>query len=210
MKKLLVLIAISFSTTAYGQKDSSTSIYLGGALALSRYTVVEQNDVPVSPYYRTNSEFGIESIFDCRNNLTVKTGFYYTYYRSPFADNISTYDEFIQFPVLFSFLRHKINQDNRIVLLIGPQLSILSRHGIARTGDINYQIDNSSFGGFYKFGIVFEAGLMSNSNKILNSFGLKLQSDLPALTIKSNDKLLINDNFISLGIYYSFNKRISP
>jgi len=207
VKLSLLVFAISAVNIAHGQSDTITTVYLGGSIGISRYTV-GQDDISVSPYYRTNSEIGIVSIINFKDKLLSKTGLFYNYFRSPFENNVSTYNEFIQLPILVSFLNIDISHRKQLNLLIGPQVSILTRYGLANFGDDNYAMINS-MGGFYKTGIVFEASCFGEIQSLLNSFGLKFQLDIPALTIKSNDQLIINDNFISGGIYYNLNKKSS-
>lgn len=203
VKLLWLAFALSAATVAFGQTDTGTSVYLGGSLGLSRYTFV-QNEIAVSPYYRTNTEVGLTSLIYFNNKLFTKTGLFYTYYRSPFVNNSSTYDEFIQIPILIPFLTL-----NHLNLLIGPQLSVITRQGLANYGDDNYQMINSSFGGLYKFGIVFETNLIRSNDKFLNSIGVKFQIDISALTIKTNNNLSINDDFISGGVFFNLNKKAS-
>lgn len=205
----LVTIVTLISSQAFGQSDTNVNkIYIGGAFGLSKYTVVQSN-VPTSPFSNNNAEVGAVGIIDFKNKVLFKTGLFYSYFRSPFINDVSTYDEFLQLPVLFSFLRHKPQSSQQLDLLIGPQLSILTRQGLAEQGQDYYHIDNSLFGGFYKVGLVFELSFNNYNNKMLNSLGLKFQLDIPALTIKQNNGHVINDNFISGGIYYNLNKKVS-
>lgn len=200
--------ALSAATVAFGQNDTSTIVYLGGSLGFSKYTVV-QNEIAVSPFYRTNAETGIVGVLNFKDRFLGKTGIFYTYYRSPFINNISTYNEFIQIPITVSFLNIDIGSRKQINLLIGPQFSILTRYGSANQGKDNYEINKSSFGNLYKFGVVFEAGFFNTNASFLNSIGLKFQMDIPSLTIMSKKPMIINDNFISGGIYYNLNKKAS-
>lgn len=207
MRLFLLIFAISAASQGYCQSDSITTVYLGGSIGVATYTV-NQDDISVSPYYRTNSEIGIVGVFNFNNKLFSKTGLFYNNFRSPFVNNVSTYNEFLQVPMLISFIEININDRKHLNLLIGPQVSVLTRYGSANFGDDSYMMINS-LGGFYKIGATFEASWFSENNSFLNSFGLKLQLDIPSLTIKSNDQLIVNDNFISGGIYYNLNKKSS-
>ena len=210
LKILCLPFALSVATVVFGQSDTSTTIYLGGSLGFSAYTVtVAQNEIPVTPFYQTNAEAGIVGVLNFKDKFLSKTGIFFTYYRSPFVNNISTYNEFIQIPIIFSFLNTDLGARKQINLLIGPQISILTRYGVAKQGEDNYEINKSSFGDLYKFGVVAEAGFFNTNASFLNSFGLKCQMDIPALTIMSKEQMVVHDNFVSVGIYYNLNKKAS-
>ncbi len=207
LKILCLPFALSVANVVFGQSDTCTT-YLGGSLGFSAYTVA-QNEIPVTPFYQTNAEAGIVGVLNFKDKFLSKTGIFFTSYRSPFVNNISTYNEFIQIPIIFSFLNIDLGSRKQINLLIGPQISILTRYGVAKQGEDNYEINKSSFGDLYKFGVVTEAGFFNTNASFLNSFGLKFQMDIPALTIMSKEQMVVHDNFVSVGIYYNLNKKAS-
>lgn len=208
IRKVLTFIILYLLTSkvVIGQKENNTKMYIGGAFSFNSY-VFSQNEIEVYPNAKFNLDIIASILFDCSNRFFIKSGINYTYFRSPFINNISTYDEFIQIPVLIPFLRVKeIGERDNLFLSIGPQISILARQGHANIGDKNYQIIPSTFGGFYKFGIISEFALYSRkNNKFVHSYGLKFSMDLKPLYIKSNSSLKINNKYVTSGIFYNIN-----
>lgn len=208
--KVLTFVILYLLTTkvVIGQSENITKIYIGGSFGFNGYGL-SQNEIEVKPYAKFNLDLGATILFDFSNKYFIKSGVNFTYYRSPFISNISTYDELIQIPVLFPVFRVKeINESDNLILSIGTQISILARQGIANIGDNNYQILPSSFGGFYKFGILSEFAIYSRkNNKFVHSYGLKFSMDLEPLYIKSKSSLKINNTYVTGGIFYNINRK---
>jgi hypothetical protein len=208
LKKIVMFLILCVSTPkiVFSQNDTNnTKVYFGGSLGVSKYALA-QNEVPVNPYFNSTLDIGASVLFEFTNSFFMKTGVSYTYYRSPFINNVSVYDEFLQIPVLLPCLRMKdFNEKGNLILTMGTQISILSRQGQANTNDVNYQILPSTFGGFYKFGVVSEIAIYNRKDKVIHSYGLKFSMDLPSLYIKSNNNLILHNNYVTGSIFYNFN-----
>ncbi len=203
--KLLLAVAFFVATIAEGQNDTTPTMYIGISVGLSAYTVQPgNNEIPVSSDYRINSEAGITGVFDLNNTYLIKTGLFYTYYRSPSVNNGSSYEEFLQLPFSFGFSVNT-KRDKKLYVLAGPQISALIRRGTAQSGDDHYTMTNASFGEVYKLGIAVEAAFMRHG-KFMNLFGFRGQMDIPGLVFNSNSADA--NSYISVGLFYNLNKKI--
>ena len=206
---ICITIALSvFSESVFSQEKNNIGISVGGYLGISAYSTAETS-TKVNPFLKSNASVGFVGIFDFSNTFFIQTGVSYTYFKSPFVDNISSFDELIQVPILFSFLRPKLtNSKNSMVISAGPLFSVLAAQGQANIQDEYYTAKDGMFGGLYKFGVITEIAIYSPRIKYLNSYGFKFALDIPALTLRSNSNVIVHDNYITGTFFLNINRKL--
>tara|TARA_R110002050_G_C8944901_1_gene512903 strand:+ start:831 stop:1478 length:648 start_codon:yes stop_codon:yes gene_type:complete len=209
LRILILLIAFPvFSGDAFAQEENKILLNVGGEIGISAYTVLEEN-VRVNSFFKSSANVEIVGLFEFSNVLWIKTGVGYTYYKSPVVNGQSAYDELIQIPILFSFLRPTLaNSKNTLVLSAGPMFSVLAAQGLARVQDEFFLTKDGMFGGFYKFGLISEIAIYTPKVKFLNSYGFKFSMDIPSLTIISNKNAIVHDNYITGTFFLNINRRL--
>jgi hypothetical protein len=209
-KPILLALAtgLLFSHAGLAQDTlKARAFYLGGTLGISSYTTT-QKEIPVSPKNGLGAEVGFAALFPWQNGGFVKVGVEYTYYRSAFENDTSYYDGYLQIPVIFRIADlATLSHNSRLVLSLGPRFSLLAEQGRAGTGDQNYEMDKSAFGGVYKTGIVSEIAVYCgpNNNRI-HSFGLRFSSDISGWSARlGSENLVINDHYLNGTLFYNIN-----
>ncbi len=182
--------------------------HIGFFLAPASYTTTSAS-VKVDPFYGINLESGISLMFAPRNLTLIKADLSYNYFRSPFENNISSYEEFLNLSLAAGTFDFAINSNRSFRLLFGPRLSMLTRQGSARVGDDSYDMKVDRLGAYYKIGLNAEASFFSEHPDLLSAFGLRMSVDISAFMIKDIEDLMVNDNYISVGIFYSLNRPFS-
>ena len=191
----------------YSQDTTNTvSTYFGGLIGISSYTLLEPS-VPVQPFRGTSAEVGFSVTFLWANDFAIRTGLEYTYFRSPFVEDTSRFQSFIQVPIVFQgFELARITDRTRILLSGGPKLSLLAQYGLAGAGDSNYNLVGNSFGQGFKTSLIGEIALFHRSVGVFNSFGIRISQDLPGWSISQADFRV--DDRVSMGtLFMNFNIR---
>ena len=208
----LFLFIVTHSALLYSQVETSPGNenpgYIGFFLAPGFYTTNSDN-VKVDPYYGINLESGIGLMLTPRNFKLIKADLSYNYFRSPFVNNVSSYEEFLNLSLAFGTFDFSITSDRSFRLLFGPRLSMLTRQGTARVGNDIYDMKTGRLGAYYKIGLNAEVSLFSEHPDFLSAFGLRMSVDISAFMIKDIEDLMVNDNYISIGIFYSLDKPFS-
>ena len=183
---------------------------LGFHVAASAYTDFEPY-IPVRAYFGTNLELGIDWTLYYQRDKFWKTGISYTFYKSPFKNGMSYYDEYIQIPFVFSIAKcREFKHNTDLYMTFGPQVSIQTRQGRAQRNDRYYNFDESHFGGAIKFGLTGEFALYQTMVNYAHSGGLRLSTDIPKLLIRTQDNWMVYDQYITATLFYSISKRHRP
>lgn len=202
----LSLFTIVFSITnlnAQKRVENNFGLHIAGSV----YQDFEPK-VPVRAYFATNLEVGFDFTHYYQQDRFFKTGISYTFYKSPFKNDLSYYDEYIQIPFVFSIAKlREFKHRNKVFMTFGPQISIQSRQGKAERGDKFYNFDESNFGGAIKFGLTGEIALYQKMTKYAHAGGLRLSTDIPKLVIRTQDNLTVYDQYITATLFYSISKR---
>ncbi len=206
-----LILGASLITNKCSCQDTTgaRSFYIGGTFGVSGYTTA-QREVPVSPAHGSSAEVGLDVFFPWANGGFLKLGLEYSYYRSAFENDTSYYDEWLQLPVIIRIadLAH-FSTNSRLVLSAGPRFSLLARQGRAGQADVNYDMDEDSFGGVYKTGIVSELAVYRGPrNGHIQSFGIRAGVDLSGWSaILGSDRVVVNDHYVIATLFYNINFR---
>lgn len=188
------------------QDSSNTRFYLGGTFGAANYTI-QENTIPVTQYRKSNVYIGLNGTFYFKNDFFVKSGIYVTGFKSPFKDSLSTYDEFLQIPILMPLISQNLGKGSAKITF-GPEISILMRQGSAKINEESYEIQSNVFGDFMKFGISSEIAFYLNNEKSFQSFGFRVSADFASIRMGSND-LVIDNAYTSLSLFVNLNKRFT-
>lgn len=197
------LLIISYTNYAQSNKENDFGFHLGASV----YQDFEIK-IPAHYYFGTNLEFGLDWIHYYKNDKFWKTGISYSFFRSPYENDRSYYDEYLKIPLLFSIGKlRSFKRNNDLYFTLGPEISILSRQGKINTGEYFYNMDGSQFGSAIKFGFSFELALYQQMIRHTHAGGLRFNFDIPYANYKAKKDLFLYDQYITATLFYSITKR---
>lgn len=204
LSSLALLLVFLFPTATRAQDSAlvQTALY-GGSFGISSYTF-QNNTVPVHLTHGTSFEGGLTWLYPVGKQSFIKLGIEVTDYRSPFDQDTSYYDLWLQLPVLFRVADlARLGPHSRLVLSGGPRFSFLMQQGVAGINDDHYQIRSSYFG-IYKTGIAAEFALYNRiKSGDVQSFGIRGSADLPGWSARLGpEDLVIKDQYTNLTLFY--------
>ena len=198
-------ILVSLAVGSYGQADSlqnSANTYFGGNITLGVYSPM-QSEITVDPGHGFLVKPGLSFLFETQGNSFFKIGLDYSSYRSAVIDSTSYYEEYISIPITFPVVKTSVNQENiDFAVLVGPEISVRSRAGVADSLETSYTILDEPFGSQLKFGLMTEFTFLVWREKSLHTFGVRASADFfqSASTVTNwNER-----NYFTAGFVYSF------
>ncbi|MFZ6052173.1 hypothetical protein [Halocola ammonii] len=204
---LICLTAIFLLCTigSFGQTDTlenSGNTFIGANLNLGIYSPME-SEIRVEPHHGFLVRPGLSFLFQTKGNSFFKIGVDFANYRSGLIDSTNYYEEYISVPVTFPIVQTSVNKENTdFAVLVGPEISIRSRAGVADSLETNYTVLDEPFGSQLKFGLVTEFSFLVWREKSLHTFGIRASTDLfqSASTVTDWSER----NYFTAGFVYSF------
>lgn len=122
--QILGMLGLGLTLSTF-QARAQTNIEnnIGFHAAASVYQDFELN-IPDHYYFGTNLEIGFDFTHYYDRSSFWKTGVNYTFFRSPYENDISYYDEYLRVPFFFSVSKlREFKHNNDLYLTLGPQVN---------------------------------------------------------------------------------------
>lgn len=201
------VFSILLLSTVYGKAQFYKERNIGFHLGAGVYQDIESK-MPVKSYFGTNIEFGFDYIKYFKSGKFIKTGVNYTFYKSPYKNEIKYYDEYLQLPLLFSIgemreFKHK----NSLFLTFGPLVSFRTRQGVANRNDQYFDFSKSKMFSAIKFSFIGELAFYQRLAKRSHSGGLRVTVDVPKAYARFQGSTPVFDQYVTGTLFYNLNTR---
>jgi hypothetical protein len=189
------------SVTLNAQTDSK--LFIGGGVSVNNYSL-RNNYSRVNQFHRNNASFGLLVMYNYSANNWLRTGIKISGYKGPIIDDKTKFFEYLSVPIQFSIINRKARGNSVVQLLVGPQLSMLTRSGENQYTDEFYTLENS-LGDIKHFGLSCDLQLLFPSDKYLHTIGVNVNLEYTPWDAGSAKDV---GEYASVGISYSLLRKV--
>lgn len=198
-----IVLLIPLKGVSQHYKESNYGFHFGASV----YQDIESK-MPVKSYFGTNIEFAFDYIKYLKSGRFIKTGINYTFYKSPFRNDIRYYDEYLQLPFLFSIREmREFSHKNSLYITFGPLVSFRTRQGIAHRNDRYFNFDQSQMFSAIKFSFIGELAFYQRMAKHSHSGGVRVTVDIPKAYARLKGNTPVFDQYVTGTLFYNLNVR---
>lgn len=199
-----------FSIAALSQDatNNRSPFYWGGNIGLALYSY-DRSGLAIKEFYKINEEVGFNFLFSIKPKSFLRTGVEVSYKKSPFLDGISTYESFLDVPILFPFLnidQSKSDRSKSINFFIGAKLSLLLEYGTGTETDEIYHLTKNALGDYIKVSLLSEVSYNLHpkpNSRVFQSFGMRFGKDFEDLVIEFDKGTKPVARYLSATLFYS-------
>lgn len=200
-----VLIPVANSQDA---TNNQRPVYWGGNIGITLYSF-DKSGISTQEFYKLNGEAGLNFIIPINSKGFLKTGLEVSYKKSPFLDGISTFESFLDAPIMISVLNVDQSKNERkrtFNMLVGSKLALLLEHGTATKADEIYHLTEHATGDYIKLSLLSEISFNvfpKSGSKAFQTFGLRLGKDFEELVFKFDETTKPVAKYLTGTLFYS-------
>jgi hypothetical protein len=196
------LCSLLLSSVTLGAQ-TNPELLVGGGVSLNNYSL-RNNYLRINQYHGYNTTYSLLILYNYTPNNSLQTGVKITGYKGPIINSKSIFHEYLSVPVQLSIIDRNTLRGSRVQLLVGPQLSMLTRSAENLSSDEFYTPENS-FGVIKHFGMSCDLQVQYPTRKCVHVIGLNV--NLEYTPWKALSAINVGD-YSSIGIRYNYFRRV--